>query len=209
MLRSFWLVLLGGVLAPTILVSTGWWVTDHLEGDDRFCIACHLEPTVPLHRAKFEDFRGRKPVSLAAAHAAAARKEGQHPFHCIDCHGGTGVLGRARVKLLSARDAFWYATGHFEEPEEMRWPLRDADCRQCHERFEKEHEGETSSWRDPDFHALAVHNTKLSVSCVECHLSHERGGLRGRFFLHPAAVREQCARCHSEFDELADSREGS
>lgn len=190
-----WGRLAGAAIAAGALGGPlGWAVTDRLEQDDRFCIACHLEPDVPLHIDNFEDFRDRPAVSLAVAHAAAgndAHDDGA--FRCIDCHGGTGLTGRARVKLLSAKDAFWYAVGRFEEPDGMRWPLRDADCTWCHASFE-----ERADAANPAFHALPVHNVELGVGCVECHLSHERGGLADHDFLHPERVREQCARCHAE-----------
>ncbi len=195
--RLPWLLALAA--AAAIAGPLGWAVTDHLEQDDAFCVSCHLREGVPLHRENAEDFRARPPVSLAVAHAAAgneARPDGA--FRCIDCHGGTGLLGRARVKLLSARDAFWYAVGRFEEPEGMRWPLWDADCTKCHERFA---EVPSTRWADARFHEIPHHNVELPVRCVECHLSHERGGLAEHDFLHPAPVRAQCARCHEGFEE--------
>ncbi|MAE97219.1 MAG: hypothetical protein CL910_21420 [Deltaproteobacteria bacterium] len=185
-------------LAATLAFPVGWLVTDHLEEDNAFCVSCHLSASVPLHRDNHGDFGERPPVSLAAAHAAAgneSRPDGA--FRCIDCHGGDGWAGRARVKLLSARDALWYVVGRFEEPEGMRWPLWDRDCVKCHDHFAApSHE----PWEAPPFHALAVHNRALGVGCVECHGSHEHGDAK-LDFLQPDHVRSQCARCHSEFEE--------
>ncbi len=191
-----------------LLAPLGWAVTDHLEGDDAFCVSCHLSEGVALHRDNHADFRAAgpdtssptAPVSLAAAHAAAGNEQRGAPFRCIDCHGGVGFVGRTRVKVLSAKDAFWYVVGRFDEPEGMRWPLWDDDCAQCHAGFEPV---TVESWESPPFHALAVHNHSLGVGCVECHGAHERGGLTDRNFLHPASVRSQCARCHPEYEETS------
>jgi hypothetical protein len=82
----------------------------------------------------------------------------------------------------------------------MAWPLRDDDCRKCHAQFASE-SAASESWESPAFHALVVHNRELGVACVSCHLSHERGGLADRNFLHPEPVRAECARCHPELEE--------
>jgi hypothetical protein len=187
------------VLAGIPVGTTGWLVTDRLEQDDDFCNACHLSEDTPLHLEKRRDFDTQPPASLAAAHAVAeVEGRDERVFRCIDCHGGVGIAGRLRVKLLSAKDAFWYVVGHFEEPKGMRWPLLDADCSQCHASFE---EAQAGAWRDPKFHELAVHNAALGMGCVECHLTHEPGGLVDANFLHPAQVRSRCAECHPEFEE--------
>jgi nitrate/TMAO reductase-like tetraheme cytochrome c subunit len=190
------------VAAAAGLVSApgGWIATDHLERDDDFCNACHLEPGVPLHIELRRDFDARPAASLAARHGAVHVEEGEgaRTFRCIDCHGGTGPIGRARVKALAAADAFWYVLGRFDEPVEMRWPLWDEDCGKCHAVFD---ESRAEAWRRPRFHQLPLHNVALGVSCVECHLSHGPGGNPGAQFLHAARVRAQCARCHSEFEE--------
>jgi hypothetical protein len=189
-----------GLLAAAL----AWGVTDRLEQRNDFCNACHLRPGVPLHAEVRRDFDAARPASLAGAHAGSAVAErGSGPeaaFRCIDCHGGTGALGRLRVKALAGRDAFWYVVGRFEEPEGMRWPLWDEDCRKCHASFA---EAAGEGWRDPRFHELGVHNADLGVGCVECHLVHEPGGDPEADFLHAARVRSQCARCHSEFEEGA------
>jgi hypothetical protein len=175
-------------------------VTDHLEQDNDFCNACHVEPGVRLHEAVRRDFDARPAASLAAAHAAAGNRARGDGFRCIDCHGGVGALGRLRVKALAAADAFWWTLGHFEEPEGMRWPLWDRDCSQCHARFDT---SEVEPWQSPRFHQLPVHNTALGVGCVECHLSHEPGASAEAHYLHGDAVRARCALCHPAFEEGA------
>ena len=188
------LALVGSVAAPLV-----WVFTDRLEQDNDFCNACHLEPDDPVHLDVRRDFDAPVAASLAGAHGAA-RVEGREDgaFRCIDCHGGESLAGRLRVKVLAAKDGFWYAVGRFEEPTGMRWPLWDEDCAKCHPRFAEE---EFHAWRTPRFHQLAVHNAEPLVSCVECHLTHESGGNPDANFLHATSVRLQCARCHSEFEE--------
>jgi len=193
---------LGALSAPI-----GWVVTDRLERDNDFCNACHLPSGVPLHRDVRRDFDARPAASLAALHddAGSGEDASAHSaggFRCIDCHGGVGWAGRARVKALAAKDAFWYAVGHFEEPDGMRWPLWDEDCTQCHDAFD---ESPAPEWRSPRFHELAVHNADLGVACVECHLVHDPGGDADAHFLHASHVRTQCARCHPEFEDAGDA----
>ena len=198
-----WPVVALVALVPTGvgLGVTGWVVTDALERDNDFCNACHLEPGAPLHIGIRQRYDTSPPLDLAGVHAAAEGRVGPDgSFRCIDCHGGVGVVGRTRVKLLAAKDAFWYGVGHFEEPEEMAWPLLDEDCRQCHAGFPKSGRMAGGVSAPPPFHSLGVHNVTLGVSCVECHDSHRTGGSPELYYLQPARVREQCARCHNEFD---------
>jgi len=175
-------------------VPVFWHGTDRLEQDDDFCIACHLTPGTPLHIALREDFDRVPAVSLAAAHRATS-VDGR-PLRCIDCHGGASIQGRVRVKALAAADALWYLAGHFEEPDEMRWPLWDEDCTACHRQFQ----GPTSeAWETPHFHELEVHNVDLGIACVECHESHGVDGDSSTHFLEAETLRIQCVRCHPEF----------
>lgn len=189
-----WAVLVAALSAPL-----AWVVTDRLERDDDFCNACHLAPGRPLHMELRRGFDAVPARSLAGFHGAASLPEhDDRAFRCIDCHGGASFPGRARVKVLAALDGFWYATGHFDEPTQMEWPLWDEDCRKCHDRFA---ESKAEAWESPRFHQLAVHNVELGVDCVECHLVHEPGGQPEHAFLHASRVRTQCARCHTDFEE--------
>jgi hypothetical protein len=186
-------------LAGLFVTPVGWLVTDRLERNNDFCNACHLSPQRALHAEIRERFDGRPPASLAAAHAAAGvRKRDDPSFRCIDCHGGSGFLGRARVKALAGKDAFFYVLGRFEEPKAMRFPLLDADCGKCHIRFDAS-QRESNDAGAPLFHSLPVHNSRLGVACVECHAAHDVGGTKEAYFLAPDHLRVQCARCHSEF----------
>ncbi len=184
--------------AALLAAPMGWVASDRMERHNDFCNSCHLSPEVPLHRDIRVDFDSDPPPTLAAAHARAGAgpAHGRRPFRCIDCHGGSGLVGRARVKVLAAEDAFWYVVGRFEEPRRMSVPLRDADCRKCHASYRP-----ASSSGANAFHALAVHNADLPVRCVACHSAHERGGNPSAWFLRAAEVRAQCARCHPEFEE--------
>lgn len=198
--RLAWAAWLAG--AGALSGVLGWTVTDRLERDNDFCNACHLggpDAGTPLHVDVRREFDARPALSLAAAHAAA-EVEGRDDaaFRCIDCHGGTSWVGRARVKALAAKDAFWYVVGRFEEPDGMRWPLWDEDCRKCHARFA----GQAWDGLGPEpFHARSVHNVKLGVDCVACHGAHGPGGDPAAHFVHAVPVRAQCALCHDEFQD--------
>jgi hypothetical protein len=186
---------LGGVGAAPL----GWMISDRLEQDNDFCNACHLEADLPLHQAIRRDFDQGPARSLAGAHGAThveSREDGA--FRCIDCHGGASLVGRARVKALAGKDAFWYVTGRFEEPRHMVSPLWDEDCAKCHASFDVSDALAQASTR---FHSLPVHNVDLAVRCVECHRVHEPAGTADTHFLHTDLVRGQCARCHTEFEE--------
>jgi len=194
-----WLTISLLALAGAAIGAGGWFGTDRLEQDNDFCNACHLDgwtSGTPLHEEHRADFDGRPARSLAAAHAAAGNdaRAADPAFRCIDCHGGVGLHGRARVKLLAAKDAFFWLVGDFDEPEGMAWPLLEEDCRQCHSVFASK----AAPFEDPAFHDLAVHNAELGVDCVECHQSHGQQVDPERWFLDTALVREQCARCHRE-----------
>ena len=189
------ILLVLGAAAAVASGPAGWLVTDALERDNDFCNACHLEPGLPLHRQIRDDFDVRPVVNLVGVHASAETPRFTDGFRCIDCHGGVGALGKARVKVLAAKDAFWWVVGHFDEPTEMVWPLRDEDCAQCHATF-KDPDPRAPS---PAFHELVVHNAALGVACVECHLSHTTGGSEDLYYLQPTHVRAQCAECHSDF----------
>jgi hypothetical protein len=192
------------VAAAIVAAPAGWMVSDALERNNDFCNACHLPSGEALHVAVREDFDGRPPTTLAAGHGAAhpPGPEGDAAaFRCIDCHGGVSLVGRLRVKTLAAKDAFWWVVGDFEEPRGMRWPLWDEDCAQCHESFDVKADADG----DPAFHDLGVHNVELGVGCVECHRSHERGANVDAWYLKAAVVRQQCARCHAEFEQLTSS----
>ena len=192
------------VVAGLAAAPAGWMVSDRLEQDNDFCNDCHLEPGVPLHIQVRRDFDAHVAASLSGRHGGSpveARSGGDDAFRCIDCHGGTSWIGRARVKALAAKDAFWYVVGHFEEPDGMRWPLWDEDCRKCHPRFD---ESEPEAWQSPRFHQLPVHNVDLGMDCVVCHKVHEDAVDPASYFLDSGWVRSRCAQCHSEFEALQE-----
>ncbi len=177
----------------------GWLITDFLERDNDFCNACHLQPEVPLHIGIRNDFDARPPTNLAGLHGATAvaGRAQREATRCIDCHRGVGLLGRAEVKLLAARDSLVWLSGNFDEPTEMSHPMGEPDCRQCHVAFNVPDEFAV----ELGFHAHSVHNADLGVSCVECHSVHDGGPDPALFFLDAGRVRVECARCHSEFQE--------
>jgi hypothetical protein len=192
-------LLMGGLMAAAVGAPAGWVISDRMEQDNDFCNSCHLDASTALHEDLRREFDAHPPQALASVHAEALVEGRDDPaFRCIDCHGGTGALGRLRVKVLAGKDAFWYAVGRFEEPDGMRWPLWDDDCRKCHAEFA----GQDWDGRGSEpFHARSVHNAELGVACVECHAVHGPGGNPDGYFLHGGPVRSQCARCHPEFEQ--------
>ena len=187
--RGIWLLGFVGL-------GAAWFGSDALEARNDFCNACHLPSGDVLHGSIRAGFDAGPLEGLAGVHGAAPVGTSERAFRCIDCHGGVGVVGRAKVKLLAARDALVWLGGDFDEPDHMQYPLGEADCRRCHEGFD-----EVTGDESLRFHALAVHNADLGVDCVECHTVHDGGDDAATFFLDAPGVRRQCGRCHSEFQE--------
>lgn len=186
------------IVVGAVASSAGWFVTDALEANNDFCNACHLPSGAVLHGEIRSGFDARPAHNLAGVHGRSLVPSGdaERTFRCIDCHGGVGFFGRAKVKALAAKDALVWLSGDFSEPDRMHYPLNEADCRQCHETFSSRG---AEDFEPMQFHELAVHNADLGVTCVECHTAHDGGDDEGTYFLDAPLVREQCARCHSEF----------
>ena len=164
-----------------------WVVSDEIEQRNAFCVSCHLSEGEPLHELKGADFRATPPLNLAAAHRAA-----EADFRCIQCHGGASFVNKLRVKSVAARDAALYLIGQFEEPTDMKHPLWDEDCAQCHETYDPQ--------APEDFHALADHNVPaFEYRCVDCHRAHPTDGLPQFGFLDREHVLAICRNCHEEF----------
>lgn len=183
MRRSLWIAL----VAAAALAPLGWVVSDHLESRNDFCTSCHLDATTPLHAELRRNFESAPAVNMASAHFAH-----DQTFRCIDCHRGASFPNRVRVKLLAMRDTLMYLTGRFDEPTEMRHPLWNEDCTQCHRKYKPE--------RDTDFHGIEVHNLpNFQLNCVQCHQSHPTGRSKELAWLAREPLVEQCRNCHEEF----------
>ena len=91
------------------------------ERDDRFCVACHL------HDEKFERLTASSASDLAGLHHNKKAEVG-----CIACHGGADLDMRLRVWTVAGIDTLKFLVGRYREPDHMRLPLRDLECRQCH-----------------------------------------------------------------------------
>lgn len=201
----------GGLL---LSVTLGLTALAAVERDSRFCIACHL------HEEKYDRFTGAPPADLVALHRAKKQE-----FQCIDCHGGADPFMRGRVWAVAAWDTARFLVGRYEEPTRMRLPLRDAECRQCHNPIIPEarsmapttapsspasappsgaDEAATASYMaDPyaerpaatAYHAVREHNT-VKVACVRCHTSHTVDGGAASRFISKDIVQPICRECH-------------
>ncbi len=170
------------------------------ERDDRFCIACHL------HEEKYTRFVAPAPVDLAGAHHT------KKAVRCIDCHGGADPGMHLRVWAVAAVDTGKFLVGRYQEPDRMRLPLRDKDCRQCHTPIlksapflspeqEEAMEGQTGN----SYHAIRDHDT-VRIACVRCHISHTTDGEAPFQFLARPRLLPLCRDCHPRMGEEAGLR---
>jgi predicted CXXCH cytochrome family protein len=207
-----WALALAGVALTAVLFLTALTAK---ERDNRFCIACHL------HEEKFERFVGAPSLDLAGFHYAKKAEIG-----CIRCHGGADATMRARVWAGAARDTVKFLLRSYEEPAGMRLPLRDAECRQCHDPIEppspRTGSGAVSpspaapgapGVDDPNLMAsyaavpeaegaaaTSYHGIRehgsVRVPCVRCHTSHTSDGGAGNRFISRSTVQPICRECH-------------
>jgi predicted CXXCH cytochrome family protein len=161
-----------------------------IEQNDRFCVSCHL------HEEKFNRFQASVSSDLAGAHHQ------KKSVRCIDCHGGADPGMRARVWAVAAVDAAKFLIGRYVEPDQMRLPLRDKECSQCHTPILKKTsrsagEDEEGQHGRPGnaYHALRDHDG-VKFACVRCHANHTSDGEARFQFLARSRVLPVCRECH-------------
>jgi predicted CXXCH cytochrome family protein len=179
------LLLVGVSLLGVAAFGTGIVVTDALEQNNRFCVACHL------HEKKFTEFHPvqDKQVTLAAAH----NLEGDKNVKCIDCHIGATIADKMIVKAIAARDTVAYLVGAFEEPTHLRFALGTRMCLKCHPTGGQNPEQENA------FHNTPSH-AKMPLVCYECHTVHPTASVATRF-LREQTVKPLCDGCHKEMEQ--------
>jgi hypothetical protein len=186
--------MLGALLALSGAAAAAY-VTER-ERDNAFCVSCHAPAgrAARLHGDLYARFTSAAEPApdLGAAHYRHGSR-----VDCIDCHGGVGAAGRARVLALAAFDTLKYLARQYREPTGMATaPLRDADCTQCHRQFDivAAEEGEAAAI---PFHGRIEHQ-RLPMPCVACHTAHLAGNPKMRH-VNDGVVVPQCQRCHPGF----------
>lgn len=154
--------------------AAGAAITDRLEQENRFCLACH-RPERPLHAKVYETFFpvGGTLVTMAGAHnekAQADRKD-----YLI-------------IKAMAAWDTGRWIVGAYTDPETLRYPLGDRTCLKCHP------DGGQNPKVEKAFHNAPYHRDPRN-GCSDCHRSHLEASAETRF-LQQAIVKPRCDECH-------------
>ena len=174
------------------------------ERDNRFCVSCHL------HDEKFSRLVAATGTDLAGFH-----HERKADVGCIACHGGADAAMRFKVWTVAGLDTLRFLAGTYAEPTHMRFPLRDAECRQCHAPILRARpagsrpvdptdegsfvtEAETEGRGGTSYHAIREHET-VKIDCTRCHTAHTTDSDAGSRFIAKARVRPLCGGCHKEF----------
>jgi len=155
-------------------------VTDRMEQDNRFCIACHLHEAIS---GTFHSVNGQV-MTLAGSHNVWAATK------CIDCHIGATIQDKVIMKTIAGRDTIAYLLGAYKEPEALRYPLGDRTCLKCHP------DGGQNPQRADAFHNVPYHRDPRN-QCSDCHRSHAEAPEEARF-LPRETVKPLCDSCHME-----------
>ena len=163
--------------------AAGAAITDRLEQDNGFCVACH-RPWKPLHAKVYESFFpvGGTLHNLAATHNATAQVK------CIDCHIGADRKDYLIIKALAAWDTGRWLVGAYKDPERLRYPLGDRTCLKCHP------DGGQNPKIARAFHNALYHRDPRN-GCSDCHRSHLEAPAETRF-LQQTIVKPRCDECH-------------
>ncbi len=184
--RRWWII--GGLVALLLLLLaplTAVGVSVKLENHDSFCAGCHTQPeTTYVQRAQ-----SGSATDLASFHAAA-----KEPVACIDCHSGSGTMGRKDALLLGAHDLTAFVTRRYTQPAKLTHAIADENCLKCHGDIAK------AQTFQNHFHALQARwqaiQPDAAAHCVDCHSSHTTDGEQQIAFLNKPRTVEQCNACH-------------
>lgn len=169
--------------AAVVGFSAGATITDRLEQDNGFCVACH-RPEKPLHAKVYgtlHPVRGAV-ITLAGAHHVTAGVK------CISCHIGADRTDYLIIKAMAAWDTARWLVGTYRDPETLRYPLGDRTCLKCHP------DGGQNPRNEKGFHNAPYHRDPRNA-CSACHRSHLEAPAETRF-LQAALVKPRCDGCH-------------
>jgi hypothetical protein len=184
---------LAGLFALGIIVTvSGFVFAANMESKDSFCSSCHTQPETTY----FERSSAENRVDLASFHQ-------QKKTRCIDCHSGSGVMGRVGAELTGAHNAFAFYTGTAVQPGVLSGAFPDENCLKCHQdvtsRAGRAKGGENGHWHV--FLTRWQGQDPNAASCVSCHAAHATDVSVGERFLNISNTRAVCERCHNAIGE--------
>ena len=172
------------------------------------------EPQLLKHDEKFLRLTASEATDLAGFHHLKKAEAG-----CIACHGGADPVMRAKVWTVAGVDTVRFLAGMYREPTQMRLPLRDAECRQCHTPIlgrptssnpaataakpvdatdeSVAAEAETEGRGGTSYHAIREHDT-VRVACIRCHSTHTTDANAADKFLSRPKIATICRDCHKQ-----------
>jgi len=176
---------LGSALALLLILAGGGATlyAFHLENNDAFCTACHTQPESTFYQRAQQT----QATDLASDHSAQG-------VHCIECHSGPGLLGRAQGMQQGVRDLLVYWRGNYHQPAKPTRPYPDTQCTKCHQSIAQDRTFNNH------FHVLLPQLARAfpsqQISCVECHQGHSTKGERKLAFLNRQTTGQTCQKCH-------------
>lgn len=172
-----------------LVAAVGVFLTAaHMEENDAFCASCHSQPEATY----VERTQAASPVDLASDHHS------KEVVRCIDCHSGSGVIGRMGAMMVGANDLYLWMIGKARQPAPLIVPIADGNCLKCHadapqtRNFNRHFHAFLSKWQAQD---------KNAATCVSCHTAHTTTGEVALGYLERQSTLEICQRCHAVLGE--------
>ena len=191
-MKKLLLVAIVAVIGVFVLMVGGVGVSLALENQDIFCASCHTEPESEYYQQSTQP----NPTTLAAFHT-------HKQTACIDCHSGSGALGRSEGLVQGAHDLLAFLSGRYHHPAITTNPLSDASCTKCHSNIfgqSGSRGGGDEESMNGHYHRFLVRwqtaDPKNAAHCVTCHTAHTIG-LDGLQFMNQGVVAQQCNNCHA------------
>jgi len=190
------------VVLGLLLSAGGFAYAASQESHDPFCASCHTQPESTYYQRSIDS----QSIDLASNHT-------DQQARCIDCHSGSGVLGRMQAELLGARNAAAWYTHTAVQPAELTIQIHDENCLKCHQDvtrrdYQPKHQinitilgrrGEEEEAGPNHWHELMARWQEISPSagsCTSCHSGHLTDGSAATGWENEQTTRSVCEACH-------------
>ncbi|HEY3345030.1 MAG TPA: NapC/NirT family cytochrome c [Anaerolineaceae bacterium] len=175
-------VLAIGFVAVLTLSVSGFAFGASQEQRDSFCASCHTQPETTYYQRS----TAGSPVDLASDHTPKN-------VNCIDCHSGSGIVGRVGAEMLGARNAALWYSHTAVQPAKLSVPIADDNCVKCHAQVL------STSSMDNHFHYFLSRWQAAdpnAAKCATCHTGHSTDVVANQAFINAANVSNECQACH-------------